>query len=31
MLNKIKDFKLKKGQNVGLKNIYACGLAKVVI
>lgn len=31
MLNKIKNFKLKKEGNVGLKNIYACGLAKVVI
>lgn len=31
MLNKIKNFKLKKRENVGLKNIYACGLAKVVI
>lgn len=31
MLNKIKNFKLKKEENVGLKNIYACGLAKVVI
>ncbi len=31
MLNKIKNFKLKKEENIGLENIYACGLAKVVI